>query len=260
MADLVLRLAQSVVSLRHSSDMDYQSVIGALERHERIALQFGGGKDSLAVLFLLRPWWDRLCVYWLNTGDAYPETVALMARIRGLVPNFKEVAGKQPEVIASDGWPADVVPHLQTTDGNVIFGATPFKVQSRLRCCWRSLMLPMFEAMKHDDITLVIRGKRNDEADRTGVKSGDVSDGIEVLFPIIDWTEDEVFAYLADNHIDLPESYAHANSSLDCMSCTAWLEHKNGDYLKAAYPERYIEHTRRLGLIREAITEQMKGM
>jgi 3'-phosphoadenosine 5'-phosphosulfate sulfotransferase (PAPS reductase)/FAD synthetase len=240
--------------------MDYKAVYDALARHQRIALQFSGGKDSLALLYLMRPWWDRLCVYWLNTGDAYPETVELMARIRGEVPNFKEIHGNQPAIVGQDGWPSDVVPHLHTTDGNMVFGPTPFRVQSRLSCCWRSLMLPMFNAMLDDGITLVIRGKRRDEADRTGVESGDTSNGMEVLFPLMEWTAGNVIQYLRNNGIELPRSYGYANSSLDCMSCTAWLEHRNGDYLQAMYPDRHIEHVRRLGLIREAITEQMRGM
>lgn len=235
-------------------------VATTISRHDRIALQFSGGKDSLATLYLLRPWWDRLCVYWLNTGDAYPENVARAEQIRSEVPYFREVRGRQPEIVAADGWPADVVPHLNTSLGNLVFGPTEFKVQSRLDCCWRSLMVPLDEATRADGTTLIIRGKRDDEADRTGVKTGDVYGGIEMLFPILDWTADEVFAYLDENGIPLPHSYNHADSSLDCMSCTAWLEHKNGAYLKAEYPDKYTEHERRLRLIRTAIDEQIKGM
>jgi phosphoadenosine phosphosulfate reductase len=236
-------------------------VARTIARHERIALQVSGGKDSLALLYMLRPWWDRLCVYWVNPGDAYPEMIERMAAIRAEVPNFREVAGRQPERIAAAGWPSDVVPHLHTALGNLVFGATPFKVQSRLDCCWNALMLPLHQAIVADGVTLAIRGKRADEADQTGLQSGYVDEnGIELLFPIMDWSASEVFGYLADEGIEVPPFYAHANSSLDCMSCTAWLEHNNGAYLQANYPERYTEHTRRLGLIRDAITEQTKGM
>jgi phosphoadenosine phosphosulfate reductase len=235
-------------------------VARTIARHDRIALQVSGGKDSLALLYLLRPWWDRLCVYWLNTGDAYPEMVRRMAMIRDEVPNFREVAGNQPEIIAAGGWPSDVVPHLHTTAGNAIFGATPFKVQSRLDCCWRALMLPMHLAIKEDGVTLVIRGKRADEADKTGIESGHVEDGVEALFPIMDWTADEVFNYLHAEGIEVPPFYEYADSSLDCMHCTAWLEHRNGNYLRAKHPETFVEYERRIGLIARAVKDQMKGM
>lgn len=229
-------------------------------RHDKIALQVSGGKDSLALLYLMMPWWPRLCVYWLNTGDAYPEMVERMAQVRAEVPYFHEIKGRQPETVAADGWPSDVIPHLHTSLGNMVFGATDFKVQSRLDCCWRSLMLPMHQAMQDAGVTLIVRGKREEEADKTGLKSGYIDNGIELLFPILDWTADEVFGFLAANNIELPPFYELAASSLDCMSCTAWLEHKNGDYLRAHYPERHTEHLMRLGKILGAVTEQMKGM
>lgn len=41
-----------------------------IDRHERVVLFFSGGKDSLTCLLLLRPYWDRLTVCWINTGAA----------------------------------------------------------------------------------------------------------------------------------------------------------------------------------------------
>jgi 3'-phosphoadenosine 5'-phosphosulfate sulfotransferase (PAPS reductase)/FAD synthetase len=60
-----------------------------IERHKpgKAVLQFSGGKDSLACLLLLRPWWDRLTVMWVNTGAAFPETLELMEAVRSRVAN-----------------------------------------------------------------------------------------------------------------------------------------------------------------------------
>lgn len=228
------------------------------ERHTNVALSFSGGKDSLACLYLARPWWDRLTVYWMNPGNPFPETVELMAQIHAMVPRFKEVRGRQPEIIAQDGWPSDVVPHRYTSDGNTIFGATPFKVQARLSCCYRALMLPTYRAMVADGMTCCIRGKRHDEADRTGIESGYVSeDGIELVFPIYDWSREDVRRFLAAEDIALPDSYEYATHSLDCMDCTAWWGEGLSRYLKAKHPEEFAEYHRRIGLIKQAIAEQM---
>lgn len=226
-------------------------------RHERIALQVSGGKDSLAVLYGMQPWWDRLCVYWLNPGDPFPETVELMARIRSEVPYFVEVAGRQREIIELDGWPSDVVPQAYTTDGNFVFGPTPFKVQTRLSCCFRALMLPMHERMVADGVTCVIRGKRAEEKDKTESRTGSVIMGIETVYPLWDMTSDDVLSLLADNGVEVPESYKYATHSLDCMSCTSWWGEGLSRFLHAKHPEHYREYARRIELIKRAVEDQL---
>lgn len=226
--------------------------------HQKVALSFSGGKDSLACLYLLRPYWDRLTVYWMNPGNPFPETVELMRRVRAMVPNFKELEGRQQSIVLQDGWPSDVVPHAYTSDGNAVFGETPFKVQSRLQCCLRSLMLPTYYAMLADGVTCCIRGKRRDEADKTGLESGHVSeDGMQLVFPIYDWSADDVTNYLVEQGVELPRSYRFANHSLDCMDCTAWWGEGLSNYLKAEHPAQFSEYQRRVFLIKQAVAEQM---
>jgi phosphoadenosine phosphosulfate reductase len=227
-------------------------------RHTNVALAFSGGRDSLACLHLLRPYWGRLTVYWLNPGNPFPETVALMADVRRMVPRFKEIPGRQPEIIARDGWPSDVVPQRYTSDGNTVFGPTPFKVQTRLQCCIRSLMMPAYTAMLADDVTCCIRGKREEEADKTGIQSGYVSEhGMELIFPIYDWTAADVSAYLKAQGVSEPESYRYAKHSLDCMDCTAWWGEGLPQYLHAQHPAAFTEYVRRIGLIKRAVADQL---
>lgn len=234
--------------------VDYSRVF---DKHAKVALQLSGGKDSLAVLHMMRPWWDRLCVYWLNPGDPFPETVELMRLISSVVPNFKEVQGRQKEIISADGWPSDIVPIKWTSDGQTIFGPQPFKVQGRLHCCWRSLMSPMHERMVADGVTCIIRGKRSEEADKSPSRTGDIIDGIELVYPLWDWTENDVMRYLTESGVQLPKSYGHATHSLDCMSCTAWWGEGLSKFLESSYPEKFVEYTRRVTLIKSAIADEL---
>lgn len=226
-------------------------------RHEQVALQLSGGKDSLTLLHAMKPWWDRLTVYWTNPGNPFPETVVLMEAIRASVPNFKEVTGRQREIVAADGWPSDVVPVRWTTAGQFVFGEQPFKVQGRLDCCWRSLMEPMHQAMFDDGITCILRGKRLEEADKSPSRSGDVIDGIELVYPLWNWAGSQVVDYMEAHDIPLPASYLHAGHSLDCMDCTAWNGEGISRYLKAAHPEQFTEYVRRIGLIKSAIVSEL---
>jgi phosphoadenosine phosphosulfate reductase len=233
--------------------------IFARHAHRKVALSLSGGKDSLACLYLLRPFWERLTVYWLNSGDTFPETRAMMAKIRALVPAFKELQGRQPEVTARDGWPSDIVPHRYTTFSNAAHGPTPFKIQGRYDCCVRSMMLPMYEQMLADGATCIIRGKRHDEDDKTGLLSGYVDlNGVELQFPIFDWTGAQVRAYLAEQGVELPDFYKHGgNHSVDCMHCTAYWDEGHGPYLKAEHPVLFEEWSRRMKLITGAVKDAL---
>jgi phosphoadenosine phosphosulfate reductase len=233
---------------------DYDDIFS---RHDRVAIQVSGGKDSLAALYLLRPYWDRLVVYWLNPGNPFPETYEVIDRVASMVPHFKEVRGRQREIIKEGGWPSDVVPIRWTSFGQFGLGEKAFKVQGRFDCCWRSLMLPMHEAMLEDGITCVIRGKRSDEVDKSPSRSGDVIDGIEFVYPLWDWSAGDVHTFLRDNGVQLPDYYLYVDSSLDCMDCTAWWEDGIGKFTKARYPALHAEYVRRIGLIKSAIADEL---
>lgn len=219
-----------------------------IDRHERIALQFSGGKDSLACLHLMRPYWDRLTVYWTDTGDAFPETLELAERVAAMVPHFVRIAGNQPAVIEQFGIPSDLVP-VDATPIGVIAKRGGVLIQDRYSCCMRSLMVPMHERMVQDDITLVIRGQKNSDKLRAPVQSGTVEHGIEFLFPIEDWDDAQVMAYLRDNDIEIPRFYQRLNASPDCMTCSAYWEEGRAPYLREHHPAAYQEYQSRLNAI-----------
>lgn len=224
-----------------------------LGRHSRIALQFSGGRDSLACLYLLQPFWDRLTVYWCNTGAAYPETVDQMGRVRAMVPQFVEIAGRQPAVIAQYGLPSDIMPASRTPLGLMVSGTPADMIQDRYSCCARAMMEPTLERMVEDGITLVIRGQRNADALKSPIRSGHVENGVEYLFPIEQWSTQQVMDYLMEQGVALPRFYRQMDSMPDCMTCSAWWETGASAYLKQHHTAHYHEVQRRLGIIGEAI-------
>ncbi len=233
--------------------MTMDAIIG---RHERIALQFSGGKDSIACLFLLKPFWDRLTVYWLDTGAAFPETVALAQQVRDMVPNFARIEGRQPQVIEAFGIPSDLVPVSGTPIGiEVAGGGQP--IQDRYLCCYRSIMLPMHERMIEDGITLIIRGQKDADRFKARVRSGEVHDGIEYLFPIQDWTSKQVMDYLREQDAPIPRFYEVLNAAPDCMTCSAWWEEGASKYLKRYHHAQYLENQTRLDVINKAVGEHI---
>lgn len=229
------------------------------DQHERIALQVSGGKDSLACLFLMQPYWDKMTVYWVNTGDAFPETTRIMNLTRGMVPRFVEIDGRQPQVIKMYGYPSDIVPVTNTAFG-VACGGDAQLIQDRYSCCARVIMQPMAQRMIEDGITLVIRGQKNSDHLKAPVKSGTVEDGITYLFPIEDWTDQQVFDYLEWVGVTLPRFYETMQTAPDCRTCTAYWDTNSAQYLKRYHPEHYGEVQRRLGVISAEVGKHMMNL
>lgn len=221
----------------------------AIEGHERFALQFGGGKDSLACLYLLKPWWGRLIVLWGNMGDPFPEALEQMAEVRGLVKEFHEIKGHSRETTAK-AYPVDLLPARATELGRALEPeGSKITLRNRFECCWENFWLPMTQSVKHLGITLLIRGQRDSEYERAPIDrdSRDPS-GAQIHLPLKSWSREQVFEYLEGEGVKLPRTYQYIKTSVDCMLCTAWIEDGRGrlDYLRKFYPEIAKEYERRI--------------
>jgi ubiquinone/menaquinone biosynthesis C-methylase UbiE/3'-phosphoadenosine 5'-phosphosulfate sulfotransferase (PAPS reductase)/FAD synthetase len=194
------------------------------ERRTKIttALQFSGGKDSIACLHLWRDKLEETMVMWCNSGAAYPETIEYMERIREQVPHFMEVRGNQPAVIREYGYPSDVVPVLSATHPALVHDRAGPLIQSFIDCCGRSIWAPLHQATIRLGVSRIVRGQRNSERLTGPAKHGDIIDGIEYVLPLQDWSEAEVFAYLKSVGAEVPSYYNKEPTSRDCWSCTAF--------------------------------------
>lgn len=209
-----------------------------LSRHERAVLHFSGGKDSLACLHLLRPWWDRVDVLWGNPGAALPETYRFMTAIRQMVPNFHVAFGEQPDWLAAHGIPVDVLP-VRSGPGRSFVDVPGMRMQSFVDCCAHNLWAPMDRMTRALGATLVIRGQRDGDALKAPIRSGHVEDGITYCLPIQYWTDDDVMAYLRDVGAELPPTYAAGvKHSVDCWNCTAYgHQAERFAYLREKHPK-----------------------
>lgn len=207
--------------------MDAALIDATIERHQKVLLSLSSGKDSTACLWLLEKHWPKITVAWVNMGDPYPETVEHMNRIRSLVPHFEEIKGNQQEWVRQNGFPVDLVPLENTRLGRAISGYDDGPMlSSTVDCCWANFWLPLANFVHDHGITLVIRGQKTVDQWKSPIKSGDRYDGVEYLFPIEDWTDEQVHEFLKDR---IPDSYKRGlPSSLDCMTCTGYAKHCPG--------------------------------
>ena len=234
------------------------------DRHEKVALMFSGGKDSIACLHLIKNYLDKTTVVWVNTGASFPEIEALMEKTRQQVPHFLEIKTNQPESIKSKGYPVDVVPVNYTVLGQSVTSIKDFKVRSYFECCAENFWLPCDAEVRKLGITGVIRGQRQSEGHRAPIKSGYVENGIEYNFPIESWSDSEVIDYLKSKDVVIDERLSMSHSSLDCWNCTAYMAESKDrfNYIKKHHPTKYqsiVETVKKIDNVLTAETSIYKG-
>jgi 3'-phosphoadenosine 5'-phosphosulfate sulfotransferase (PAPS reductase)/FAD synthetase len=206
--------------------MTPSQIAALMDQHDVIVLQFSGGKDSTACLHLLEPWWHKLHVVWVNPGSPYPEMIEQMAHMRALVPHFHEVLGDQPAWVEQFGHPVDVVPLWHTNWGQSMRQEPTRRFHSFLECCHQNLWNPLAQSIIDLGATLVIRGQKIGDPMVTKFPSGYTENGVTYVFPIHDWDDARVFAYLDEVGAYVPRQYAEgADSSFDCWNCCAYGSH-----------------------------------
>lgn len=233
-------------------------------RHEKVALMFSGGKDSIACLHLLEQYLDKVLVVWINTGANFPEIEAFMEETRAKVPNFLEIKTNQPESIKAKGYAVDVVPVNYTNLGQSVTSIKDFKVRSYFECCSENFWQPCDAEMRRIGVTGIIRGQRNSEGHRAPIKSGHIENGIEYCLPIETWSKEDVVEYLRSKDVDIDERLSMDHSSLDCWNCTAYMA-ESADrfkYIQKHHPRKYesiVEIVKKIDNVLTAESSIYKG-
>lgn len=223
-------------------------------------LQFSGGRDSLACLYLLEPRWESITVAWCNPGMAFPETIAQMEQIRQTVPHFLEIPSRQS--IETEGYPVDILPIASTALGQHCEGHRGLLFQSRYDCCKSALWEPTQAAMKQMGATRIIRGEKYCDPKKSGLPNWAVVEGVTYEFPLYDWTDVEVASYLHDRGVELPANYRYMDTGLDCWNCTAYLSENAGrmTYLREFHPDKADHVSRVLAELNQHLHRDLESL
>lgn len=216
-----------------------------LEKHCNIALQFSGGKDSLAVAELLKPHWHRLTFYHVDAGDALPEVAAAVDAMAAAVPRFVRIATDADAWMRRVGPPTDLVPYTGL-EAAVVMGHGHRVMVDRYTCCYHNVVAPMHNRMIADGVTLVIRGSKRADGLRMPAESGH-SDGYDLWLPLQEWSHADVFAFLKERGVAVPAVYDGGRvTAPTCATCPAYWDEGRAAFLKARHPELFDRYAGKL--------------
>ena len=209
-------------------------------------IQFSGGKDSVVCLHLFKDE-PGIEAYFVNTGSPFPHVEKFVLEtceefgvpLVVARPEINVLDWQKKNGLPSDIVPWDATPSMQEISDND-FGAV---LMPYISCCSDNIWNPMQKALLKNNVKYVIRGSKYCDS-KVGVADGYIDEnGIYYHSPLWNWTDKDVFEYIADNKIPIPDQYNHKHTdSLDCWCCTAYMG-KSGaarvSYTKDNYPDLY---------------------
>lgn len=209
----------------------------------------------MACLHLLRSELDG--AIYVDTGFAYPETLALVDYAAGIVPMHVVKTDRRAQNEA-EGIPSDVVPIDWTRQGQMFSAPKNVTIQSYLGCCYQNIAAPLLAKAQELRATHLYYGQRNDEGHRSPARDGDVVGGIVRRQPLEGWTAAEVLAYLATK-MEVPAHYAISHSSLDCWDCTAFRRESADriEWMREKHPDLHARYAPRAAALQQALTEAL---
>lgn len=230
-----------------------------LSRHRKIALSFSGGKDSLACVYLMRAHLHRITLYHLDTGDLLPEVVEIVEHVKAFAPAFVHVRSDVAGWIAEHGLPSDLVAHSAHPIGRMM-GEHKVKVVSRYDCCGENLMRPIYERMRDDGNTLLIRGTKACDMQKLPATSGDDTDGMEIFYPLLSWSHANVMSYLRNVGAPICRVYEHQPNAPECARCPAWWSEGRAAYLRQYHPALFADYRTRLHAVAAEIHKPLQHL
>jgi phosphoadenosine phosphosulfate reductase len=224
--------------------------------HKRIVFMCSGGKDSIAALYYLKHYWDQMVVGWVNTGDLAPEVEQFMQDLSKKIPNFVAVYSDSNKWREENGWPSPIVPIDKTALGELLSEKKEFKVTAYTDCCRANIWVPLKQLADHVGATAVLTGQRKEDDVKAPTKNGEWKEGLQMFYPIDDWSTDDVMEYLDLLGIR-GARFSAGDTSIDCLTCTGYPKYTDRTaYIKKHHPKSYKEAARRWELIATACEEE----
>lgn len=225
------------------------------------------GKDSSAVLNMIKPWLDKTMVVFVDCGGVYPDIVEWADREGSKLPKYFHIqpTGDIWQDMREKGWNtdieiADIGRHADMLHRSPV--SHSHKVRLWTQCTMERFWIPGFVFTQMYQPDLFISGEK--KSDRPYATDWDTrAHGVsKAIRPIFNWTDDDVWKYLDENKIELTKTYQGRQSDRrDCYLCFGHdITVGRVEYLRDEYPElfRKIFHEEGMKDIVPVMVDQLK--
>jgi phosphoadenosine phosphosulfate reductase len=184
-------------------------LLGQIEREfSPAAFATSFGAEDMVLLDLIARQFSSIHVFTLDTGRLPKETLALMEV--SLVRYAKPIHVFKPQS-------ADVENYVDTLGANAFYES----IENRKACCHIRKVEPLGRALA-DKRAWLTGLRREQAASRANLahQEHDATHGLVKFNPLLDWTNEDVWAYIRTN--DLPYNALHDRGypSIGCEPCT----------------------------------------
>lgn len=213
-----------------------QIIDRAMATASRPVLTLSGGKDSLLLLHLCRPYRDRLHIAWARTSEMFPHMVEFVReQLAGW--DHVELVSDQARYFARKGLPSALIPvrHRPHEKNPGVL------IQSNGYCCKDLQYRPLANYIRRYEADMVFHGQtaedlRNQKTSFPGMLRPFPSE--RLVAPIDAWTSVEVLAYCREAGVALPSQYQQGlPDSLECWNCTVRTDIARFEWMQAHCPE-----------------------
>jgi phosphoadenosine phosphosulfate reductase len=147
-------------------------------------------------------------IFTLDTGRLHGDTLALVATIERHYGRAIRVVTPKAEAVAA---------YVAGHGADALFAS----LELRKRCCAIRKVEPLARALQGKRAWLT--GLRRAQAairDAIPVRAFDPGHGIEKFNPLVDWSEDDVWAYVREHGVPYNRLHDHGYRSIGCAPCT----------------------------------------
>lgn len=185
-----------------------ERLIWVSKNNENVVFSSSFGQEDQVITHLIASQNLDIKVFTLDTGRLFPETYELMDRTRS---KYKlKIDTYFPET--------ESVEKLVSEKG---FHSFYESVENRKECCGIRKIVPLKRALKRAEVWITgLRAEQSENRQEMKIWEWDESNKVFKFNPLIDWTYDQMLAFIKEEKI--PENSLHNKSfvSIGCQPCT----------------------------------------